>query len=249
MTRDHMKQLEYPNEYASISIIIPTLNSERILTHCLSSIFLQDYPSHLVEIIIADGGSDDATASIVDSFSNSTDNRFSIRLCKNELKTGEAGKAVGAKLATNEILAFIDSDNILPHDQWLKQMVAPFMDTEIIAAEPLTYTYRKADGYIDRYCALTGMNDPTALFIGVYDRTCMLTGKWTGLPVQTTEYDDYIHVYLKKGPLSSIRSIGQSLTDGPVAIYDVSDDPRIQYPEAAQKEGVSSILRWPHHRP
>ena len=41
--------------------------------------------------------------------------------------------------------------------------------------------------------------------------------------------------YLKKGPLSSIRSIGQSLTDGPVAIYDVSDDPRIQYVYSAEQ--------------
>jgi GAF domain-containing protein len=30
-----------------------------------------------------------------------------------------------------------------------------------------------------------------------------------------------------------------------VAIYDVSDDPRIQYPEAARKEGISSILSVP----
>ena len=51
--------------------------------------------------------------------------------------------------------------------------------------------------------------------------------------------------YLKKGPLSSIRSIGQSLTDGPVAIYDVGDDPRIQYPDAAKKEGIASILAVP----
>ena len=51
--------------------------------------------------------------------------------------------------------------------------------------------------------------------------------------------------YLQKGPLSSIRSIGQSLTEGPVAVYDVSDDPRIQYPEAAEKEGIASILAVP----
>ena len=51
--------------------------------------------------------------------------------------------------------------------------------------------------------------------------------------------------YLQKGPLSSIRSIGQSLTEGPVAIYDVGDDPRIQYPDAAKKEGIASILAVP----
>ena len=37
--------------------------------------------------------------------------------------------------------------------------------------------------------------------------------------------------YLDKGPISSLQSIAESLNEGPVAIYDVTDDPRIQYPE------------------
>ena len=52
--------------------------------------------------------------------------------------------------------------------------------------------------------------------------------------------------YLNKGPVSALRSIATSLQDlQPVAIYDVSDDPRIQYPEAARKEGIASILSAP----
>lgn len=52
--------------------------------------------------------------------------------------------------------------------------------------------------------------------------------------------------YLDKGPISALRSIASSLKDRePVAIYDVGDDPRIQYPEAALKEGIASILSVP----
>jgi signal transduction protein with GAF and PtsI domain len=51
--------------------------------------------------------------------------------------------------------------------------------------------------------------------------------------------------YLNKGPVSAMRSIAQSLKEGPVAIYDVTDDPRIQYAEAAKAEGISSILSVP----
>jgi GAF domain-containing protein len=51
--------------------------------------------------------------------------------------------------------------------------------------------------------------------------------------------------YLNKGPVSALKSIAQSLQEGPVAIYDVMDDPRIQYPEAAEKEGIASILSAP----
>jgi len=51
--------------------------------------------------------------------------------------------------------------------------------------------------------------------------------------------------YINKGPISAMRSISQSLGDGPVAIYDVTDDPRIQYPKEAEKEGIASILSVP----
>ncbi len=52
--------------------------------------------------------------------------------------------------------------------------------------------------------------------------------------------------YLDKGPLSSLHSIASSLKNGkPEAVFDVTDDPRIQYPEAAKKEGIASILSVP----
>ncbi len=52
--------------------------------------------------------------------------------------------------------------------------------------------------------------------------------------------------YLNKGPISALQSIASALKDGqPVGIFDVSDDPRLQYPEAAINEGISSILSVP----
>jgi signal transduction protein with GAF and PtsI domain len=51
--------------------------------------------------------------------------------------------------------------------------------------------------------------------------------------------------YLEKGPVNYMHSIQESLGEEPVAIYDVMDDPRIQYPEEAAKEGIASILAVP----
>jgi signal transduction protein with GAF and PtsI domain len=51
--------------------------------------------------------------------------------------------------------------------------------------------------------------------------------------------------YMNKGPLSSAKSIAESLKEGPVAIFNVRDDPRLQYPEEAAKEGIESILSVP----
>ena len=51
--------------------------------------------------------------------------------------------------------------------------------------------------------------------------------------------------YINKGPVSALKSIAQSLEEGPIAIYDVKDDPRLQYPDEALKEGIASILSVP----
>jgi len=51
--------------------------------------------------------------------------------------------------------------------------------------------------------------------------------------------------YLGKGPVSVSRPVATSLTEGPMAVYDSQEDPRVQYPEAAKKEGVVSILSVP----
>ena len=51
--------------------------------------------------------------------------------------------------------------------------------------------------------------------------------------------------YLAKGPVSVSRPVAKSLTEGPMAIYDSQDDPRVQYPEAAKEEGIVSILSVP----
>jgi signal transduction protein with GAF and PtsI domain len=51
--------------------------------------------------------------------------------------------------------------------------------------------------------------------------------------------------YLTKGPVRYMQQVEEVKDQVPIAIYDVQDDPRIQYPEAAKKEGISSLLGVP----
>ena len=50
--------------------------------------------------------------------------------------------------------------------------------------------------------------------------------------------------YLNKGPLSALIPSPSPSRDGPVAIHDAKR-PRLQYPAAAEKEGIASILSVP----
>lgn len=186
-----------------ISFIIPTLNADKVLESCLKSIKKQTIPSRDYEIIISDGGSTDKTLKIA--------KKYHSVVVFNPLKTAEAGKAVGVKKAIGKYIALIDSDNILPTKDWLKTNLEILeSDSALVGSEPLFFTYRKNSGFIERYSALIGANDPYAFVTGVYDRTNFINHKWTSLKINQIEKDKYIQVELK--PNLSIPTIGANGT-------------------------------------
>lgn len=170
----------------TITAVIPTLNAGRVLRDCLESIRMQEYPQHLVEIIIADGGSRDNTRDIARS--------FKANIIRNPQKTSESGKACGIKKAKGDLILLIDSDNLLEEAGWLRKMVAPFSDRSIVGSEPIRFSLRRDDPYIDRYCALIGANDPFCMFLGNYDRFNYATGRWTEVPVTVAHRDGYLKI-------------------------------------------------------
>ena len=194
-----------------LSIVIPVLNSEKTLGACLGAILSQTLPRESYEIIVADAGSSDRTLEIAKQFGVNA-------IVPNPLKTGEAGKAAGIKAAKGDVIALVDSDNILPDPEWLESMLAPFSDPEIIASEPLEYTWRKEDPALTRYFALLGMNDPICLFTGNYDRVSAVTGKWTELPVCEEDKGGYLKLKLAANSLPTIGANGfvfrRSILDG-----------------------------------
>lgn len=205
-----LKKIIYP----SVSIVMPTLNSQRVLNLSLASISNQKYKGKL-EIIIADGGSIDQTLKIA--------RKYKVRIIKNKLKTGESGKAIGVKYAVGDILALIDSDNILPDDLWLENMVKPFIDDqEIIATEPLYFNHRESDFWLTRYFALIGMGDPLNLFIGNYDRYNFISNKWTELNIPTKNKENYLSLYLTKD-IPTIGANGFLIKKNELKKYPIRD--------------------------
>jgi glycosyltransferase involved in cell wall biosynthesis len=141
-----------------VSFIIPTLNAERFLPKCLEAIRSQDYPQHLVEIIIADGGSTDMTLRIAKQ------NRA--RIIDNPEVLHEPGKSRASKVATGKILFFTDSDNILSNDHWIQAMVRPYIENptmRIMGFLPPTIPPKQWNSF-DRYMGYLS-TDPFTWFI------------------------------------------------------------------------------------
>ncbi|MDD5068307.1 MAG: glycosyltransferase family A protein [Candidatus Pacebacteria bacterium] len=97
-----------------VSVIVPVYNGERFLKGALESILAQSY-AHL-EILVIDDGSTDGTAAIAQSFPNVT-----YFFQKN--RGVAAARNKGIRMATGEVLAFLDADDLWPKHR-LERMVS-----------------------------------------------------------------------------------------------------------------------------
>ncbi len=185
-----------------ISVLIPTLNSERYLEGCLQSIRAQEYPTDRIEVLVADGGSVDSTLELL--------SRYCVdRVVPNPGVTGEAARAILNRLATKELILSIDSDNYLVGRDWLSRMVAPLQsDPSIFAAEPIRWDYARSDSALNRYFALSGINDPISLFIGNYGRYSYMTGKWTQMQHTEQARSGYLVADLVPGHVPTMGANG-----------------------------------------
>lgn len=100
-------------ELPTVSIVIPMRNEERCIAPCLDAILRQAYPSHLMEIIVVDGNSQDRSRQIVQDYVR-RDPR--IKLLSNPTDTIPSGLNLGIKAARGEVIARVDARTLLASD-------------------------------------------------------------------------------------------------------------------------------------
>ena len=105
---------------SSITIVIPTLNEEKILIHQLKMLNHQQVSRQ--EIIIVDGGSDDKTCQIA--------REFGCRVVSAARGRGQQMNK-GAEVTDGEIILFLHADTFLPIDS-LKMIRAALLDEKIL---------------------------------------------------------------------------------------------------------------------
>ena len=104
----------------NISVVIPTYNEENCIEECLRSIL--DGTEKPLEIIVADGGSTDATVEIA--------KRVGVNVIPNPHKHAAGGRNEGIKVAKGNVIAFIDADCIADAD-WLKEIKYTFANEDV----------------------------------------------------------------------------------------------------------------------
>lgn len=87
------------------SVIIPTLNEEKLLPELLKQFNEEIKKKYSIEIIVSDSGSKDKTINIAKMFCNKV-----IEKNGNDIKNIAFGRYIGAKNSNSDILIFINAD-------------------------------------------------------------------------------------------------------------------------------------------
>jgi glycosyltransferase involved in cell wall biosynthesis len=98
-------------------VVLPVRNEENFIAETIGYIQKQDYPRDKLEIIVADGDSEDHTTEIVEKLKQDDDRIFIIN---NPGRLSSAGRNIGVKNATGEIVIFIDGHTYIDNDQLLQ---------------------------------------------------------------------------------------------------------------------------------
>jgi len=118
--------------------------------------------------------------------------------------------------------------------------------------EETEYTYLSAFMHITR--AITSSPDLKKVLHLIVKSTCETTGSKGCTLMLLDEKGERLEVkssyglsdqYIGKGPLSADKSISDTLKGNPVIIEDATSDPRVQYSQEAEKEGIASIVSIP----
>jgi glycosyltransferase involved in cell wall biosynthesis len=108
------------------SIIVPCLNEERTITKLLQAILLQDFPPDELEVIIADGLSNDSTRERIADFQAAHKN---LHLCiiDNVSRSIPAGLNLALKSAKGEYVVRLDA-HCVPQPDYISKCIAALKD-------------------------------------------------------------------------------------------------------------------------
>lgn len=137
-----------------VTIVISARNEEDHILDCINSCLNQKYPAHLLEIIVVDDQSEDATYEIVESIKDPRLVLMRLGVHRRTTIKGSKKKALayGVNHAKGEIICTTDADCIVP-ENWIKNLVVYFsnQNTKFVCG-PIKII--RKSGFINRFQTL-----------------------------------------------------------------------------------------------
>jgi cellulose synthase/poly-beta-1,6-N-acetylglucosamine synthase-like glycosyltransferase len=110
------------NAPCSVTVVVPVHNRELTIQPLMESLQKLDYDRNKVEVIVVDGNSTDKTQEIV--------KKYPVKLIVEKKKGLNRARNTGIKSSKGDIIAFTDSDCIVPPN-WITKIVENFKDPKV----------------------------------------------------------------------------------------------------------------------
>ena len=179
----------------SVSVIVPTKDRAAELEDCLAALFAVDYPPERFEVIVVDDGSSDRTPDVAKA--------YPCRYIANDRNRGQSySRNAGARAASGEILAFIDSDCVASRE-WLRELVRFFSWSKVAAAGGLVVGFSD-ESALDRY-------EQVASSLNMGDRLILMSDDDSMSYVPTCNLLVRRDVYLDLGGLREDLRVGEDV--------------------------------------
>ena len=137
---------ELVEERPTVSVIIPVWNREKFICRAIQSVLAQSYMPH--EIIVIDDGSNDSSRDVVRGRFAAEINSGIVRLIEKAHTGVSDTRNAGLKIATGDLIAYLDSDNTWRSD-YLLVMAALFSSAREVAAAYAAYHFHNIDSGVD----------------------------------------------------------------------------------------------------
>jgi glycosyltransferase involved in cell wall biosynthesis len=101
------------NNLPLVSVVLPVRNEEQHITETMNALSQQDYPISQIEVIVADGMSDDNTRKLLNNFCERC-NGLKIKVIDNPERSVSFGLNIAIKASAGEVIVRMDSHSIYP---------------------------------------------------------------------------------------------------------------------------------------
>ncbi|MBB4905145.1 glycosyltransferase [Actinophytocola algeriensis] len=113
-----------PPRWASVSIVVPAYNEERVLANCVDSILATGYP--WLEVVLVDDGSTDRTLDVMRRYA-----RLPNVIVVSKTNAGKgAALNTGLSLVTGDVVLFVDADGMFTRDT-IAELLRGFTDDRV----------------------------------------------------------------------------------------------------------------------
>jgi glycosyltransferase involved in cell wall biosynthesis len=165
-----------------VSVIIPTFRRAHMVERALDSVRSQSYKP--IEVLVIDDGSDDGTAATVQQWAKTHGHDdFRVRFLEQEHRGAPRARNTGLAHCTGEFIQYLDSDDTLCPDKFIKEVAA-------LRASGLRYAWSSfsySTGTSPGSACVAGDAEPRVVsgaavpsrVVGLYRRSlCVDVGPW-----------------------------------------------------------------------